>query len=288
MVFTGESLDHLRRPTTGAQIRSDWPKYLEKQFSIFESSGSITQIACRTGFQNARVMIGACATQEERYNRVGEILMAYREPESADSIKNNLNNNYDVLILDGHKKMKSTPNGPIVMRQTVTCVVYDPLTDLFFSGGYDGDVVAWSASKAITIDTVGSHPKPINSIACHASKNLVAYGCQNGSLFFAKTFPESEKQKFKPTALFSKPKAKDFFSNTVDHVAMSSSGLKDNSCYAGIGFLQSSNAGVIEEWDLEKGSFVSASEQLINGLTCMSLSPCGITLKHSKQIVLSI
>lgn len=275
LVFTGESLGYreLKAPPTRKPDRSDWPKYLEKQFSIFESSGSITQIACRSGFNNARIMISACATQEERYNRIGEIVMVYREPDEIEP----KSNNYGVLILDGHKKTKSTPNGSITMRQTVTTVVYDPLTDLFFSGGYDGDVVAWSASKAIAVDTVGSHPKPINSIASHASNNLLAYGCQNGSLFCAKTPTnlETEKFKSKPFALFSKPKSKDSFSNTVDHVLLPSVGGKMNSCYAGIGFLQSCGAGVVEEWDLEKGVFVATSERLPDGLTCMSLSPCG-------------
>ena len=288
LVFTGENLEHTSGPTIVPLLESDWTHQLQKQFSIFESSGSVTQIACRTGYQNTRVMISACATQEERYNRVGEILMTYREPEPYESVGSNtpFNSNYDVLILDGHKKLKSTPNGHVIMRQTVTCVVYDPLTDLFFSGGYDGDVVAWNAAKAIAIDTVGSHPKPINSIACHATRNLVTYGCQNGSLFYAKSSTDMEKIKIKPSLLFSKPKAKETFSNTVDHVAIPSNGTKSNSCFAGIGFLQSSNAGIVEEWDLERGVFVSASERLIDGLTCMSLSSCGKKITELFYIVL--
>lgn len=247
-------------------------KYVQKQFSIFESSGSITQIACRSGpgHQNARIMIGACATQEERYNRVGEVIMAYKEKRLGD-----VTSNYEVLIIDGHKKAKSTPNGQVVMRQTVTCVVYDPLSDMFFSGGYDGDVVAWNAASAVSVDTVGSHPKPINSIACHSSRNLVAYGCQSGGLYYFDSFAELGSRKARPTALFTKPKAKDSFSNTIDHVAIPSTGAFSNTCYAGIGYLQSFGAGVVEAWDLSTGSFTCASEKLHNGITCMNLSSCG-------------
>jgi len=255
------------------KVRSDWSRILEKQFSIFESSGSITQIACRNGFGgiNARTMIGACATQEERYNRVGEIVMAYREDSS----------NYGALILDGHKKAKASANGSIEMRQSVTSVVYDPLTDLFFSGGYDGDVVAWSAAKAIALDTIGSHPRPINSIACHSKQNLIAYGCQSGSVFYFNSFSELGSRRARSVSLFSKPKGKDSFSNTVDSVAIPTTGLRENTCYAGIGFLQSCGAGVIEGWDLEAGVFSSSSEKLPSGLTCMSLSACGIIYMFS-------
>lgn len=255
-----------------------WTKFVQKQFSIFESSGSITQIACRTGpgHSHARVMIGACATQEDRYNRPGEILMAYREHAKYDANPRSVNdNNYGVLILDGHKKAKSTSNGNIVMRQTVTCVVYDPLTDIFFSGGYDGQVVAWGASTAVAIDNIGSHPKPINSIACHATSKLIAYGCQSGGLYYFNSFEQLGSSKALPLQLFCKPKPKDACSNTVDHVAIPAIGAKSNICYAGIGYLQSAGAGVIEGWDLGTGSFVSASDRLLNGLTCMSISPCG-------------
>ena len=219
-------------------------------------------------------MVGACATQEERYNRVGEIIMAYKEKPT----NGNEPSNYEVLILDGHKKAKSTPNGQVVMRQTVTCVVYDPLTDLFFSGGYDGDIVAWNAATAVSVDNVGSHPKPINSIACHSSRNLVAYGCQSGGLYYFDSFSELGSSKARPSALFTKPKAKDSFSNTIDHVAIPAAGSHVNTCYAGIGYLQSFGAGVIEAWDLGTGSISCASERLPNGVTCMNLSACGTML----------
>ena len=262
-------------PTEETRL-SNWMKFVQKQFSVFESSGSITQIACRngSGHQNARVMVGACATQEERYNRVGEIIMAYKEKPT----NGNEPSNYEVLILDGHKKAKSTPNGQVVMRQTVTCVVYDPLTDLFFSGGYDGDIVAWNAATAVSVDNVGSHPKPINSIACHSSRNLVAYGCQSGGLYYFDSFSELGSSKARPSALFTKPKAKDSFSNTIDHVAIPAAGSHVNTCYAGIGYLQSFGAGVIEAWDLGTGSISCASERLPNGVTCMNLSACGTML----------
>lgn len=215
-------------------------------------------------------MIGACATQEERYNRVGEMVMAYREKPSP---------HYNALILDGHKRLKSTPNGPVQMRQTVTCIVYDPLTDIFFSGGYDGDVVAWSASKIVALDNISSHPKPINSIACHASKSVIAYGCQSGGVYYCNSFTDLEKRRAKPITLFTKPKGKDSFSNTVDTVIIPPAGPKSDNCYAGIGFLQSVGAGVIEEWDLETGSFICTSERLPSGLTCMSVSSNGNLLK---------
>lgn len=272
LIFTGKSEIEGSSPISilceDSYNDSDWSRRIQKQFSIFESSGSITQIACRTGFEgrNARVMIGACATQEERYNRIGEILMAHKEYDSA---------NYGVLIMDGHKKAKSTLNGPIQMRQTVTCVVYDPLTDFFFSGGYDGDVVAWSASKAITLDSISSHPKPINSIACHATKNVIAYGCQSGGVYYCNSYMELEKKRAKPSTLFIKPKSKDLLSNTVDTVIIPPAGLKIDSCYAGIGFLQNAGAGVIEEWDLQRGTFISTSERLPSGLTCMNVSANG-------------
>lgn len=276
LVFTGGVRSVSPTLPTDKIRQSNWMKFVQKQFSIFESSGSITQIACRSGsgHQNARVMVGACATQEERYNRVGEIIMAYKEkPTTAEP-----SNNYEVLILDGHKKAKSTPNGPVVMRQTVTCVVYDPLTDLFFTGGYDGDVVAWNAKTAVSVDTVGSHPKPINSIACHSNRNLVAYGCQSGGLYYFDSFSELGSRKSRPSALFTKPKAKDSFSNTIDHVAIPASGAYVNTCYAGIGYLQSLGAGVVEAWDFEIGTQSCASERLFNGVTCMNLSPCGTML----------
>ena len=274
-MFTGGVRSISPNLPTEESKQSDWMKFIQKQFSIFESSGSITQIACRSGpgHQNARIMVGACATQEERYNRVGEILMAYKEKPVVGETSN-----YEVLILDGHKKAKSTPNGQVVMRQTVTCVVYDPLTDLFFSGGYDGDVVAWNATRAVSVDTIGSHPKPINSIACHSSKSLVAYGCQSGGLYYFNSFDELGSRNARPSALFTKPKAKDSFSNTIDHVAIPATGAFSNTCFAGIGFLQSLGSGVVEAWDLETGSFSCASEKLPNGVTCMSLSACGTML----------
>jgi WD40 repeat protein len=269
LVYCG-GIENLPKAVPSQPIRSEWPRILEKQFSIFESSGSITQIACRSGFggSNARVMVGACATQEERYNRVGEIIMAYRD----DSVDAGW---YGALVLDGHKKSRGSS---VVMRQTVTSVVYDPLTDLFVSGGYDGDVVAWSASKAVALDTIGSHPKPINSITCHSKRNLLAYGCQSGSVFCFNAFSELGSRHARSFPLFSKPKGKDSFSNTVDSVAIPSTGLRENTCYAGIGFLQSCAAGVVESWDLETGVCSGASESLPSGLTCMSLSSCGTVL----------
>lgn len=241
-------------------------------FSIFESSGSIVQIACRTGNQNPRIMVGACAaTDDERYNRIGELILAYRKPKATGS------DNFDVLILDGHKKLKNTPNGVATIRHTVSCVVYDPLMDVFVTGGYDGDVVAWSASTATALDTIGSHPKPINSIACHASTPSIAYGCQNGGLYYFNAIAElgSKGSKARPVTIFTKPKPKDSFSNTVDSVAIPSMGMRVNSCYAGIGYLQSSGSGVIEEWDLQTGSFICTSEKLHDGFSCMSVSPSG-------------
>lgn len=254
-------------------IRSeDWAKSLKKHFSIFESSGSIVQIACRAGNHTPRIMVGACAaTDDERYNRIGELILAYRKPKTSGS------DNFDVLILDGHKKVKYTTNGSATIRQTVSSVVYDPLMDVFITGGYDGDVVAWSASTATALDTVGSHPKPINSIACHPSYPAIAYGCQNGGLYYFNAFDKlGEKgSKARPVTIFTKPKPNDSFSNTVDSVAIPSIGKRSNSCYAGIGYLQSSGSGVIEEWDLQTGSFICTSEKLQDGFSCMSMSPSG-------------
>lgn len=251
---------------------SDWCKSIQKQFSIFESSGSIVQIACRSGFRSARVMVGACATtDDERYNRIGELILAYREPKKSNT------NNYDVAILDGHKKVKNTPNGSVNIRHTVSCVVYEPLSDIFISGGYDGDVVAWNASDALSIDTIGSHPKPINSISCHSSTPLIAYGCQNGGLYYFNSMSQLGERgnKARPVNIFTKPKVKDVFSNTVDCVAIPSTGSKANSCYAGIGYLYSSASGVVEEWDLQSGLMTSSSEKLNDGFACMSISACG-------------
>jgi WD40 repeat protein len=277
LVFTGGVRSVSPSFPTKETRQSNWIKFVQKQFSIFESSGSITQIACRNGggHLNARVMIGACATQEERYNRVGEIIMAYKEKPTGVTTESS---NYEVLILDGHKKAKSTSNGQVLMRQTVTCVVYDPLTDFFFSGGYDGDVVAWNATRAVSVDTVGSHPKPINSIACHSSRSLVAYGCQSGGLYYFDSFSELGSSKSRPSVLFTKPKAKDSFSNTIDHVAIPAIGANSNTCYAGIGYLQSLGAGVVEAWDLGTGSQSCSSDRLPNGVTCINLSPCGTML----------
>ena len=106
---------------------------------------------------------GLCKMDDERYNRIGELIMAYREPTVTD------HNNFDVLILDGHKKLRNTATGPAMLRQSVPCVAYDPLTDIFASGGYDGDVVAWKASTAVALETIGSHPKPINTMAFHST-----------------------------------------------------------------------------------------------------------------------
>lgn len=218
-------------------------------------------------------MVGACAaTDDERYNRIGELILAYRKPKTTES------DNFDVLILDGHKKFLYTPNGSATIRHTVSCVVYDPLMDIFVTGGYDGNVVAWSASTATALGTIGSHPKPINSIACHASTSSIAYGCQNGGLFYFNSMDQlgERSSKARPNTIFTKPKPKEPFSNTVDSVAIPSIGMRTNSCYAGIGFLQSSSSGVIEEWDLTTGSFICTSEKLHDGFSCMSVSALGI------------
>ena len=248
----------------------EWATTIQKQFSIFESSGSIEQIAIRTGKKNARVMIGACAKMDdERYNRIGELIMAYREPIVTD------HNNFDVLILDGHKKLRNTPTGPAMLRQSVPCVAYDPLTDIFASGGYDGDVVAWKASTAVALGTIGSHPKPINTMAFHSTTPLLAYGCQNGGLYYFNAFSELGERgsRARPVTVFTLPKARD--GNTVDVVAIPSTGPKSNSVYAGIGYLQSSASGIIEGWDLATGSLNGTSEKLYDGFSCMNISPCG-------------
>ena len=278
-MYTSGSLIHSCAPPTSSNSgvlsssRSyDWTKSIEKQFSIFESSGSIVHIVCRAGHQNERVMIGACATTgDERYNRIGELILAYRDPKFTGST------NFDVLVLDGHKKQKSTPNGLVTVRHTVSCVVYDPLTDVFVSGGYDGDVVAWDASNANSLNTIGSHPKPIISMACHSSTPLIAYGCQNGGLFYFNSMTDLGERgsKARPVNIFTKPRAKDAFSNIVDSVAIPSAGLRANSCYAGIGYLQPSGAGVIEGWDLQTGKFTCTSEKLYDGFACMNISSCG-------------
>ena len=257
LVFACGSLVNTTTPPTSVNYgllnssRSyEWTNSIQKLFSIFESSGSIVQISCRTGHQNARVMVGACATtDDERYNRIGELIMAYREPKTTEST------NYDVLILDGHKKQKTTPNGYATIRHTVSCVAYDPLMDIFVSGGYDGDVVAWNAATSVTLGTIGSHPKPIKSMAFHSSTPLITYGCQNGGLYYFNSIAELGERgsKARPVNIFTKPTAKEAFSNTVDSVAIPFTGAKANSCYAGIGYLQSSGSGVIEGWDLQKG-----------------------------------
>ena len=248
----------------------EWATTIQKQFSIFESSGSIEQIAIRTGKKNARVMIGACAKMDdERYNLIGELIMAYREPTVTD------HNNFDVLILDGHKKLRNTATGPAMLRQSVPCVAYDPLTDIFASGGYDGDVVAWKASNAVALETIGSHPKPINTMAFHSTTPLLAYGCQNGGLYYFNSFSGLGERgsRARPVTVFTLPKARD--GNTVDVVAIPSTGPKSNSVYAGIGYLQSSASGIIEGWDLTTGTLNGTSEKLYDGFSCMNISPCG-------------
>lgn len=241
---------------------------MKKQFSICDSSGSITSIVCRTGLagKNSRIMISACATQDERYNRVGELIISYKENSSSA---------YEAVILDGHKKAKTCARGSVLMRQTVSCAIYDPLLDLFFSGGYDGEVVAWSADKCNLLDSIGGHSKPINSIACHPSSPLIAYGSQNGSVYTFNSFSKLGSAKALPSLLFSKPKARESFFNSVDHVLIPQTGMRTDNCFAGIGYSQAISAGIIEEWDLVKGSIVAASEQLPSGLTCMNISNCG-------------
>lgn len=252
---------------------ANWTRRVAQRFSIGDSSGSVTSIAVRTGHRHGQVraMMGACTTLDAAYNRSGELMLV---------AKNGNEPAFTARLIDGHKLDVRSGSGAaqrhIAMRQTVTSVLYDPVSDAFLSGGYDGRVRAWRADTGAPVGADGvvdACSKPIHSLCTHVSEPMVVLGTASGEVKICRGYASEAPE---PAArLFALPEAPQWHQNTVDFVLFSLLDFSAGSLCTAIGQHSVSQTGVVEQWDIERRAAVSRFTELPGGVTWMSAAPCG-------------
>ncbi len=253
---------------------------LEKQFSVMSLNSAVNAIAVRKkAGADGRVFIGGCTASAIEYN--GPELLAIAHDKTA--------NRYSAWLLDGHRSfMRRRKFLKILMyvfklvflvanefkRETVTCALYDESTDTFITAGYDGRVCSWAAESGNFLAEIGSHASNINSVSSHRTDNILAYGVNSGAVFLSSKPTELIPDSIS-TCLFKMPTISNADCNTVDWVSIPQAGGRQNACFVGIGHMSTAKAGVIEAWDLGKGSLICTSSGIGKGLSCMQISADG-------------